>query len=138
MNTIITRRVIGIVVVLALLLAGISSGWKAVLAGEGGPRGDSAIPTPTLAVPAPANPGWVDNLEQIDCSTVKSLQLEQQANLRAAAIRIHCGLEQPGDRTALGGAGGPAAPTAGGTDVQVNNALADTYPHVLQTDTRTA
>ena len=44
----------------------------------------------------------------IDCSRIQELGIDRQANLRAARIRVLCGLESPGEPAVGTGAPTPA------------------------------
>jgi N-acetylneuraminic acid mutarotase len=94
-------------------------------------------PSPTIT-PVETTPG--SNLpEAIDCAQAIAQGVEKQLNMRAAQIRVQCGLEKPGETTPESLEVSPATATDanayGGTDVQVNNASADTYSHVTQSET---
>ena len=104
----------------------------------------TSIPLAAASPAAPAQAGgpqapWVgEDLSKIDCADAIAHGVEMQMNLRAALIRVHCGLEKPGDASALGTtvsdqpANSPYA--IGGTDVDV--ILPDgTYPKVTQSET---
>src|SRR5574341_192729 len=150
MSTKSVQRLLGILLALTVVLGGtlgyFASSVSPVSASHPGPYGQSVIPTPSAPVSRAPDSGWQDQLDQIDCTQAQAQHLEKQAGLRATLIRTQCGLEQPGDGKVVEAPGSsqnelmaPDAPNNyGGTDVQVNNALADTSPHVFQTDTRVA
>jgi N-acetylneuraminic acid mutarotase len=137
---------VALAVILGNTLGNAATPSRSAFAYSAGQYDQSVIPTPTAPAPRAPDPGWQDHLDQIDCAQAQALQLEKQAGLRAALVRLNCGLERPSDGAVLeapdGSRNKPMAPHAfsdyGGTDVQVNDALADTYPNVFQTDTRIA
>ena len=77
--------------------------------------------------------------EQVNCTQAIAQGVDKQLNMRAALIRVQCGLEPPGVTTAEELQPSPATATNandyGSTDVLVNNASADTFPHVTQSET---
>lgn len=93
---------------------------------------------PGIAAPAggaAVRAGALD-LGPVDCATISTLGIDKQMNARAALIRMQCGLEKPaGDVFAGHGAAQPGPDSYGGADVQVNDALADAWPHVTQSTT---
>src|SRR5206468_9362534 len=69
----------------------------------------------------------------IDCSRIQELGIDRQANLRAARIRVLCGLESPGEPAA----GMAATQTSGeaGPFSNVNTITGtETYPSVTQSE----
>ncbi|PYR27023.1 MAG: hypothetical protein DMF98_07125, partial [Acidobacteria bacterium] len=67
----------------------------------------------------------------VDCSRIAELGIDRQANLRAAAIRIGCGVEPPGRPGTASGA--PGAPLAAPANVNTITG-GETYPHVTQSE----
>src|SRR5205823_6032194 len=68
----------------------------------------------------------------VDCSRIAELGIDRQANLRAAAIRVGCGLEppgKPGTTSAAPTVPVPAAPTNTNTITG-----SETYPSVTQSE----
>jgi hypothetical protein len=121
--------------VVLLVVLGLVAASAPILAGSPPPPQQGLPPTPTAGTP-PAG-GVDDQLKSFDCSQVAALGIDRQLNMRAALIRIRCGLEPAG--SALPGASAPSSQASvadyGGLDVQVNNALDDTFPHVTQSET---
>jgi len=89
---------------------------------------------PALKTGTPSTVGVDEQLKSFDCSQVAALGIDRQLNMRANLIRIQCGLEPANN--ALSGVDASnnllIAPNSDGANIQVNNALADTFPHVTQ------
>jgi hypothetical protein len=76
-----------------------------------------------------------DFMAGVDCSQIQALGINKQLNQRAQLILQHCGLLPATAETAPKQAPALApsvSATVGGTDVQVNNAVAGTLAHVTQ------
>src|SRR6266571_2635042 len=68
-----------------------------------------------------------------DCSRIAELGIDKQQNLRAAYIRIACGLEAPGEPGVVSAA--PEVPSPLAAPVNVNTITGtETYPHVTQSE----
>ena len=97
----------------------------------------SSLPDPTVGSTQPSTNTGLP--EQVDCAQAIAQGIDKQLNMRAALIRVQCGLEPPGATTPEELHPSPATATNandyGGTDVQVNDASADTSPHVTQSET---
>lgn len=65
------------------------------------------------------------------CSQVQQLGIDKQANLRAAAIRVGCGLEPAGSPIAVTSAPAEAPALPGNVDTVTGPEL---YPHVTQSE----
>ncbi|PYU86714.1 MAG: hypothetical protein DMG08_29350, partial [Acidobacteria bacterium] len=69
----------------------------------------------------------------IDCSRIQELGIDRQANLRAARIRVLCGLESPGEPAA--GTGASQTSGEAGPFANVNTITGtETYPSVTQSE----
>src|SRR5947208_3425516 len=68
-----------------------------------------------------------------DCSRIAELGIDKQSNLRAASIRVACGLEAPGEPGVASAAPEALGPLAAPTDVDTVTGT-ETYPHVTQSE----
>jgi N-acetylneuraminic acid mutarotase len=120
---------------LLFILAVVAISSAPVSAGSPPPplTGVTSIPT-AGAVPAV---GVDDQLQNFDCAQIAALGIDRQLNLRAGNILINCGFEVAGSGIVTTSASRVEDSIAdyGSTDVQVNSALADTYPNVTQSTT---
>jgi hypothetical protein len=69
----------------------------------------------------------------VDCSRIAELGIDRQANLRAAAIRVGCGLEPPGKPDTVPPAPGAAPPAAAPANSNTITGT-ETYPKVTQSE----
>src|SRR5881296_3829577 len=68
-----------------------------------------------------------------DCSRIEELGIDRQANLRAARIRVLCGLESPGDPTAGSNATEASNEAAAVANVDTITGT-ENYPSVTQSE----
>jgi hypothetical protein len=69
----------------------------------------------------------------VACSQIQQLGIDKQANLRAGAIRVGCGLEAAGSPATADGSAAPMAPPAIPGNVNTVTGL-ETSPHVTQSE----
>jgi len=67
----------------------------------------------------------------VACADIYALGIDRQANLRAAAIRVGCGLEKAGAPGPGSTEGEPATPTPGNVETITGREI---YPHVTQSE----
>jgi len=72
-------------------------------------------------------------VDGVDCSQLAALGIDKQANLRAGAIRVACGIEAPGTAGPVSSANEPPSPLGPYTNVDVVTGP-ETYPHVTQSE----
>jgi len=110
-------------VVVVLLLLGIATIAVVLL---------SAVGQNVVADQAPAAQ-QPEIITGADCSRIAELGIDKQQNLRAAYIRIACGLEAPGEPGVVSAA--PEVPSPLAAPVNVNTITGtETYPHVTQSE----
>ena len=123
-----------ILVVVLLALGGAAGG----LGGAVGTAHSVAAAAPRAAGAAalPAAAGG------LSCDQLSRFGVDRQLNMHAAQLLRACGQAGAGDtvaaRIVAQPAAGAAGPAYGGADVLVNNALADTFPHVTQDESAIA
>src|SRR5712691_11468156 len=90
----------------------------------------AAVGQNTVAAQAPPPP---ETITDADCARIAELGIDKQQNLRAAYIRIACGLEAPGEPGVVSAVPGAPGPLAAPANVNTITGT-ETYPKVTQSE----
>src|SRR5438552_4146253 len=110
-------------VVVVLLLLGIATIAVVLLSAVG----QNASTDQALAAQQP------ETVMGADCSRIAELGIDKQQNLRAASIRVACGLEAPGEPGVASAAAETPGELVASADVNTITGT-ETYPHVTQSE----